>query len=79
MCEYCNKRINNKPIQCIDKDIDKSTLTLTQDNYFGYTIFAEIDNLADDNSNMPDVVDQFFKINYCPMCGRQLRGNKYGN
>lgn len=75
MCEYCNKRINNKPIQCIDKDIDKSTLTLTQDNCFGYTIFAEIDNLADDNSNMPDVADQFFKINYCPMCGRQLGGN----
>ena len=72
MCEYCDKKIKNKSITCIDEDVDKSKLTLIKNNYFGYTILAEIDNLADDNSNTPDIVDQFFKINYCPMCGRKL-------
>lgn len=72
MCEYCDKRINNKPIKCIDEDIDKSKLTLIKINGIGYTIFAEIDNIADDNSNIPDIADQYFEINYCPMCGRKL-------
>ena len=68
MCEYCNKKINNKSIKCIDAPTDKSKLTLIKDGYFGYTILAEIDNLADDSSNIPDMVDQFYKLNYCPMC-----------
>ena len=72
MCEYCNKIINNKAIKCIDATTDNSKLTILEDKYFGYTILAEIDNLADDSSNIPDVADQFFKINYCPMCGRKL-------
>lgn len=72
MCEYCKKNVNNKSITCIDEKTDKSNLKLVKDNYFGYTILAEIDNLADDNSNMPSIVDQFFKIYYCPMCGRKL-------
>lgn len=72
MCEYCNKNINNKAIACIDKETDKSKLSIVKDSYFGYTILAEIDNLADDSNNTPDIADQFFEINYCPMCGRKL-------
>ena len=72
MCEYCNKSINNKAIKCIDATTDNSKLIISKDKYFGYTILAEIDNLADDSNNIPDVADQFFKINYCPMCGRKL-------
>lgn len=72
LCEYCKRTINNKPIKCIDENIDKSKITLIKDNYLGYIILAEIDNLAEDNTNIPAIADQFFKINYCPMCGRKL-------
>jgi len=72
MCEYCEKNTNNKPIMSIDKDTDKSKLSLVRTNWTGYTIYAELDNLADDSNNVPDIVDQFFQINYCPMCGRKL-------
>lgn len=73
MCQYCNKNINNKPILCIDRKTDKSKLTLVKTGWTEYTILAEIDNLADDTSNIPDIASQFFQINYCPMCGRKLR------
>lgn len=78
MCEYCDKKIKNKSISCIDEDVDKSKLTLIKNNYFGYTILAEIDNLADNSSNTPDIADQFFKINYCPMCRKKIIGRKLG-
>lgn len=74
MCEYCNKNVNNKPIVCIDEDTDKSKLSLVKTGWTGYTILAEIDNLADDSSNISDIASQFFQISYCPMCGRKLRG-----
>lgn len=72
MCEYCNKKINNKPIVCIDEKTDKSKLSLVKTNWTGYTILAEIDNLADDTRNTPDIASQFFQILFCPMCGRKL-------
>ena len=64
MCEYCNKKINNKSIKCIDAPTDKSKLTLIKDGYFGYTILAEIDNLADDSSNKVELLgDIIFEKN----------------
>lgn len=72
MCKYCRNNINNKPIFCIDKKTDKSKLRLVKTNWTGYTILAEIDNLADNTSNTPDIANQYFQIIYCPMCGRKL-------
>lgn len=67
MCKYCRNNINNKPIHCINKKTDKSKLRLTKTRFDGYTILAQIDNLADNTS---------FRVNYCPMCGRKLQSIK---
>lgn len=72
MCEYCDKNVNNKRIMCIDEKTDRSKLSLVKIGWIGYTLLAEIDNLADDSSNIPDIASQYFQINYCPMCGRNL-------
>lgn len=74
MCEYCKKRINNKKIMDIDNDKDTHIEIVNQKLSFGTMLYVEIEG-EDFDGYKPS---QFFKINYCPMCGRSLQegGNK---
>lgn len=71
MCEYCNKNINNKKIIDIDNDKDTHIEIVNQKLSFGPMLYVEIEG-EDLDGYKPS---QFFQINYCPMCGRQLGGN----
>lgn len=67
MCEYCKKIINNKRI--LDIDNDKETyIEIDWQKVLGYMLYVEIEG-QDNDGYKPS---QFFKINYCPMCGRKL-------
>lgn len=64
MCEYCNKKINNKKIIDIDNDKDTHIEIVNQKLSFGPMLYVEIEG-EDLDGYKPS---QFFQINYCPMC-----------
>ena len=66
-CEYCKKIINNKKIRDIDKD-KKEWLEIIYQPAHKFMIYVELDGEDSDGYKTAD----FFKINYCPMCGRKL-------
>jgi hypothetical protein len=68
MCKYCEKRVNNKKITDIDND-KEDWLEVILQGYSGNMIYVELDGTDNDGYKTCD----FFKINYCPMCGRKLR------
>ena len=65
MCEYCEKRINNKKILDIDNEIETHMEIINQK---GYMLYVEIEGKDNDGYK----TSQFFQISYCPMCGRKL-------
>lgn len=67
MCEYCDKKINNKKIKDIDND-ENDWLEIIHQPVHGSMIFVELDGIDEDGYKTAD----FFEINYCPMCGRKL-------
>ena len=69
MCQYCNKKANNKKL----KDIDNGKET------FGQVVFLEKPNLyieLDATDNDGYKACDFFEIHYCPICGRKLEDDK---
>lgn len=65
MCEYCDEEKLEyiKPIRKIDGIdlcVDGSTLNLTLE----YMLFGSGED-----------IEIWYEINYCPMCGRDLRGD----
>ena len=73
MCEYCKKRVNNKIITDIDNDKeDIIEIRQVMIKKPVYTIYVELDGEDIDGYKPFD----FFKINYCPMCGRKLNKEK---
>lgn len=65
MCQYCEKKANNKKIKDIDNDKKDfaQVVFLREPN-----LYIELDAVDNDGYKACD----FFKINYCPMCGRKL-------
>ena len=65
MCQYCDKKANNKKLKDIDNDKED----------FGQVVFLREANLYIE-LNVTDCdgykAFDFFEINYCPMCGRKL-------
>ena len=70
MCEYCEKRINNKRILDIDNEEETHMEIINQEKSWGYMLYVEIEG-QDNDGYKPS---QFFQINYCPMCGGKLKG-----
>lgn len=68
MCEYCANRIRNKRIKDIDED-KEDWLEVIYQKVHGHMIYVELEGTDIDGYKTVD----FFKINYCPMCGRKLR------
>lgn len=65
MCEYCSKKIRNDKICDIDNDeLDKAEIIFLREPYLN----VELD--ATDNDGYK--ANEFFRIYYCPMCGRKL-------
>ena len=65
MCEYCDSKIGR------DNKRGKELTSIKKDDY-SMKAYMWGDNLEIDTS-----IDDFFgsiKINYCPKCGRKLRG-----
>ena len=67
MCEYCNAKVRNKKIQDIDNDKEDGLYIV-----FLPEPFANVELNAIDEDGYK--ASEFFKINYCPMCGRKLGG-----
>lgn len=67
MCEYCIGRINNKKIKDIDND-KEDWLEIIFQEIHGSMIYVELNGEDSDGYKTAD----FFRINYCPMCGRKL-------
>lgn len=66
MCEYCNKKVRNKEIKDVDNDIeDKVSVVFLREPMLEVTL----DAIDSDGYKAND----YFSINYCPMCGRDLR------
>ena len=65
MCKYCNKIINNELINDIDNDKDD-----TAEIVFLKTPMLNIKLEEEDPDGYKP--EDFFPINYCPMCGRKL-------
>jgi hypothetical protein len=61
MCEYCNKKVINKRIEDIDND--------NKDGMYTVFLHKPLINATDEDGYK---VSNFFKINYCPICGRKL-------
>lgn len=61
MCEYCEKRINNKKILDIDNEIETHMEIINQK---GYMLYVEIEG-KDNDGYKPS---QFFQVSFCPMC-----------
>ena len=66
MCEYCNKKVRNKIIKDIDNDNEDKLQIVFLHNL--YWLDVELEGEDPDGYKPED----FFKINYCPMCGRKL-------
>ena len=65
MCEYCNKKVNNKKIKDVDNDKEDGIhVTFLDEPYLN----VELEATDEDGYKAED----FFRINYCPMCGRKL-------
>ena len=65
MCEYCEKKANNKKMQDIDNDIkDFIRVVFLPDA----KLHVQLDAVDADGY----VAIDFFDIRYCPMCGRRL-------
>lgn len=61
MCEYCNKRINNKKIKDVDNDKEDGIhITFLDKPYLNVEL-----ETTDENGYK---AEDFFRINYCPMC-----------
>ena len=67
MCEYCNKKVRNKKIKDIDNDKEDGMFVVLLSEPFAN---VELNAIDEDGYKASD----FFKINYCPMCGRKLGG-----
>ena len=66
MCDYCNKKVRNKKIKDVDNDIeDKISIVFLREPMLDVTL----DAIDSDGYKAND----YFPINYCPMCGRDLR------
>ena len=65
MCEYCNKKANNKKLKDIDNDKEDfgQVVFLREPN-----LYIELDATDSDGYKACD----FFEIKFCPMCGRKL-------
>ena len=61
MCEYCNKKANNKKLKDIDNDKEDfgQVVFLREPN-----LYIELDATDSDGYKACD----FFEINFCPMC-----------
>ena len=73
MCEYC-KDYNQK---CLSERNDK--MSRKGDFYSGITTYIEENKLqiqAVADVYEPNFTEKSIEINYCPMCGRELGGNK---
>lgn len=69
MCDYCGRKALNKSIVDVDNDEeDKITIRFLSEPMLN----VELDAIDSDGYKAND----FFKINYCPMCGRKLGDNK---
>lgn len=66
MCEYCNKKVRNKKIQDIDNDEEDGMFIVFLDEPY---LNVELDATDQDGYKAND----FFRVNYCPMCGRKLK------
>lgn len=70
MCEYCNKRADNKKQINIDNEFEEFYRVFLPPNQKAL-LCVELD--AEDKDGYK--ATGYFRINYCPMCGRQLGGN----
>lgn len=65
MCEYCNKKANNKKIKDIDNDKeDFGQVVFISEPY----LYIELDATDSDGYKACD----FFKINFCPKCRTKI-------
>lgn len=69
MCEYCNKKVNNRKILDIDNEKETHMEIINQKETWGHMLYIEIEG-EDKDGYKPS---QFFQINYCPICGRNLK------
>lgn len=67
MCEYCNKRDNNKKQINIDNDFKEFYRVFFPSNQHPL-LLIELD--AEDKDGYK--ATGYFRINYCPMCGRKI-------
>lgn len=65
MCKYCSAKVRNKKIQDIDNDEEDGMYLV-----FLHEPFLNVELNATDEDGYK--ASDFFKINYCPMCGREL-------
>ena len=64
MCEYCEKKANNKKMQDVDNDIkDFIKVVFLPDA----KLHVQLDAVDADGY----VANDFFDINYCPMCRKE--------
>ena len=69
MCEYCKNKALNKPIS--DVDNDKEDFVIVS---FLHVPMLRVELNAEDEDGYK--VCDFFRINYCPMCGRRLEDGR---
>ena len=48
MCQYCNKKINNKKILYIDNEIETHMEIINQKKTWGYMLYVEIEGQDND-------------------------------
>ena len=69
MCEYCNKKVNNKQITDIDNNKeDFVELRQVMMEELTYTLYVELEGEDIDGYKPFD----YFRINYCPMCRKRV-------
>lgn len=67
MCEYCKKRANNKIQINIDNEFETFYRVFLPPNQKPL-LCVKMDAIDKDGYKATD----YFRINYCPMCGRKL-------
>lgn len=67
MCEYCNKRADNKKQINIDNEFEEFYRVFLPPNQKAL-LCVELD--AEDKDGYK--ATGYFQINYCPMCGRKF-------
>lgn len=66
MCKYCEKKANNKKIEDVDNDKEDGMYVAVLGDR--PTLIVELDAIDNDGYKAED----YFQINFCPMCGRKL-------